>query len=70
VTGLCYFDSYNRVYGSLGAGVGFMTWIWLSVVIVLLGAELNAATHPCERNRPARASILGRTDGVGREGLA
>jgi membrane protein len=36
------FDSYNRIYGSLGAGVGFMMWIWLSAVIVLLGAELNA----------------------------
>ena len=36
------FDSYNRTYGSLGAGVGFMTWIWLSVVIVLLGAELDS----------------------------
>jgi membrane protein len=36
------FDSYNRIYGSLGAVVGFMTWIWLSVVVVLLGAELNA----------------------------
>jgi membrane protein len=36
------FDSYNRVYGSLGAGIGFMTWMWLSVVIVLVGAELNA----------------------------
>jgi membrane protein len=36
------FDSYNKAYGSLGAGVGFMVWIWLSVVIVLLGAELNA----------------------------
>ncbi|NBJ10658.1 YihY/virulence factor BrkB family protein [Microvirga arsenatis] len=36
------FDSYNKTYGSLGAGVGFMIWIWLSVVIVLLGAELNA----------------------------
>ena len=36
------FDSYNKIYGSLGAGVGFMVWIWLSVVIVLLGAELNA----------------------------
>ena len=36
------FDSYNKVYGSLGAGVGFMVWIWVSVVIVLLGAELNA----------------------------
>jgi membrane protein len=36
------FDSYNRIYGSLGAVIGFMTWIWLSAVIVLLGAELNA----------------------------
>jgi membrane protein len=36
------FDSYNRVYGSLGAGVGFMTWMWLSVVVVLMGGELNA----------------------------
>ncbi|WP_336487063.1 YihY/virulence factor BrkB family protein [Methylobacterium nigriterrae] len=36
------FDSYNRTYGSLGAGIGFMTWIWLSIVIVLLGAELDA----------------------------
>ncbi len=23
------FDSYNRIYGSLGAGIGFMTWMWL-----------------------------------------
>jgi membrane protein len=36
------FDSYNKTYGSLGAGVGFMVWIWLSVVIVLFGAALNA----------------------------
>ena len=36
------FDAYNRTYGSLGAGVGFMVWIWISVVVVLLGAELNA----------------------------
>jgi membrane protein len=27
----------------LGAVVGFMTWIWLSVVIVLIGAELDTA---------------------------
>jgi hypothetical protein len=36
------FDSYNKIYGSLGAGVGFMVWIWLLAVIVLLGAELHA----------------------------
>jgi membrane protein len=36
------FDSYNKLYGSLGAAVGFMIWLWISVVIVLLGGELNA----------------------------
>ncbi len=36
------FDSYNKAYGSLGAGVGFMVWLWISAVIVLLGGELNA----------------------------
>ncbi|HEY1751713.1 MAG TPA: YihY/virulence factor BrkB family protein [Caulobacteraceae bacterium] len=35
------FGHYNRTYGSLGAIVGFLTWIWLSLMVVLLGAELN-----------------------------
>ena len=39
------FDSYNRVYGTLGAGVGFMVWLWISAVIVLLGAQLNAESE-------------------------
>jgi membrane protein len=37
------FNSYDRMYGSLGAVVGFMTWLWISVVLVLLGAEVDAA---------------------------
>lgn len=36
------FGSYNETYGSLGALIGFMTWIWISGIVVLLGAELNA----------------------------
>ena len=36
------FGSYNETYGSLGAVIGFMTWIWLSTVVVLTGAEVNA----------------------------
>ncbi|EIM30788.1 YihY/virulence factor BrkB family protein [Microvirga lotononidis] len=36
------FGSYNETYGSLGAVIGFMTWIWISSIVVLLGAELNA----------------------------
>ena len=36
------FGSYNKTYGSLGAAIGLMTWIWLSVTIILVGAELNS----------------------------
>jgi len=36
------FGHYDQTYGPLGAMVGFMTWIWLSVTVILLGAELNS----------------------------
>jgi membrane protein len=43
-----HFGSYNKTYGSLGAVISFMTWIWLSSAAVLLGAELAAewSTRP------------------------
>ena len=36
------FGNYNKTYGSLGAVIGFMTWIWLSTIVVLIGAEIDA----------------------------
>jgi membrane protein len=42
-----HFGSYNRTYGSLGAVFGFMTWIWLSITVVLLGAEIDAELERC-----------------------
>jgi membrane protein len=36
------FGSYNKTYGSLGAVIGFMTWVWLSTIVILIGAELDA----------------------------
>jgi membrane protein len=41
------FGSYNKTYGSLGAIMGFMTWIWLSLVVVLVGAKLDAEMERC-----------------------
>jgi len=35
------FGHYDRTYGPLAAVVGFMVWLWLSVMIILFGAELN-----------------------------
>ncbi len=42
-----HFGSYNKTYGSLGAVFGFMTWIWLSITVVLLGAEIDAELERC-----------------------
>lgn len=36
------FGRFNETYGSLGAVIGFMTWMWFSTIIILVGAELNA----------------------------
>ena len=36
------FGTYNATYGSLGAVIGFMVWMWLSTTVVLTGAEINA----------------------------
>ena len=42
---VAHFGSYNKTYGSLGAVVGFMTWIWISSTIVLIGAAFDAETE-------------------------
>jgi membrane protein len=36
------FGTYNATYGSLGAVIGFMIWMWLSTIVVLVGGEINA----------------------------
>ena len=57
---VAHFGSYNKTYGSLGAAVGFMTWIWISVSIVLIGAELNGETeHQTARDTTGQHKPLG-----------
>ncbi len=36
------FGRFDKTYGSLGAIVGFLTWVWLSLMVLLLGGELNS----------------------------
>jgi len=37
------FGSYNQTYGALGAVVITMTWLWISLNVVLVGAQINAS---------------------------
>jgi membrane protein len=52
---LAEFNSYDRLYGSLGAVVGFMTWLWISVVVMLLGAELDVVIESKSAQRSVAA---------------
>ena len=36
------FSSYNKTYGALASVVIFLVWLWITNVVILLGAELNA----------------------------
>jgi membrane protein len=36
------FASYNKTYGALGGVVVFLVWLWISNIVILLGAEFNA----------------------------
>jgi membrane protein len=45
------FGKFNETYGSLGAVIGFMTWLWISAIVILLGAEIDAELeHQSERD--------------------
>ncbi|MEA3025832.1 MAG: rane protein [Alphaproteobacteria bacterium] len=46
---LSNFADYNATYGSLGAAIGLMMWMWLSTISVLLGAQLDTVI---ERKMP------------------
>jgi len=47
-------DSFERTYGALGAVLIFLTWLWLSNIVMLGGAEVNDALHRSRRRRRLR----------------
>jgi membrane protein len=61
---LASFANYNATYGSLGAVVGLMIWLWISTIVVLLGAELNAEIE----HQTARDSTVGEEKPLGARG--
>jgi membrane protein len=58
------FGSYNKTYGSLGAVVGFLTWIWISTIVIVLGAELDAEIE----HQTCRDSTVGPPKPMGERG--
>jgi membrane protein len=54
------FGSYNKAWGSLSAVVVMLTWLWISSVALLLGAEINAEaerSRELQRGEPAEREL-------------
>lgn len=61
---LSHIADYNATYGTLGALIGFLFWIWISAMIVILGAELNAELE----HQTAQDSTTGDPEPMGERG--
>jgi membrane protein len=59
------FANYGRVYGSLGAAIALMVWLYIIALTVLIGAEFNAQ-WAAERRGPDSAAALWKTARVSR----
>ena len=55
---LDYFNSYEATYGALGAGIIFLTWLWLSNIAILFGAEINDTLADFRKHQSAAAAHL------------
>ncbi|MGV8831667.1 MAG: YihY/virulence factor BrkB family protein [Devosia sp.] len=58
------FTNYSATYGSLGAIVAMLTWVWLSVTIVILGGALNSEIE----HQTAEDSTTGTAQPIGQRG--
>ena len=61
---LSRFADYNATYGSLGAVIGLMMWLWISTLVILVGAELNSEIE----HQTARDSTVGAEKPLGLRG--
>ena len=69
---LASFAHYDATYGSLGAGIGMMMWMWISSIVILFGAQLNSeiehqtirdSTVPGDKPLGGRGAVMADTVG-------
>ena len=63
---LAHFANYDATYGSLGAAIGLMMWLWISTIVILFGAQLNSEIE----HQTARDSTVDGEKPLGTRGAA
>jgi membrane protein len=58
-----YFGTYNKTYGSLGLPLILLTWMWLSVFVVMFGAEINGEAERQTHQNTAASAIPAASQG-------
>ncbi|MDA1003003.1 MAG: YihY/virulence factor BrkB family protein [Chloroflexi bacterium] len=65
---LRYFGNYDALYGSLGAAIAFLFFVYISAIVLLLGAEMAAewprVTHGWYDDAPAAEPVAGKRGGL------
>jgi membrane protein len=56
---LGHFANYDATYGSLGAAIGLMMWLWMTSIVVLVGAELNSEIDAANGVQPPQEEKIG-----------
>ena len=51
------FGNFNKTYGTLGAAIGLMMWMWISAMVILAGAELDAELECQDRSMRKRPGL-------------
>ncbi len=52
---LHYFDSYSKTYGSVGAIIVLLLWLYLTALVILIGGVVNAVGEKLSNNKSEAA---------------
>ena len=57
-----YHDTYEATYGTLGGAILFLTWLWMTNLALLVGAEINDVLADLRRHHDAAAAELAKSE--------